>query len=193
MGCNCGGSNIAGSYLDLNAFSSLTKDAMEAISKLARAPIKGAEILVGPIATPDGTVYTGALWSPPNSNSGFLYVPLGAQTFNLSVSYDKIASIVTIQDWLSEGAKLLVSHRWKLSISPKNSYNRCAMLIGEPELVGKVDPDWDKESIKSCWVDCLKRHAGSCFAICEATGWGGAVCLACIGGSALCCKINCHC
>ena len=189
MGCGCGGGRNVGSYLSAEQFQELAKIAGDAFKK-HRDPVDAKDIKIGPIVTPDGTIYTGAIASRTGSEIGHVHIPVGKYNFDLTATHDSSAHTVTIEDQLSEGDKVLIAHSWTIYIPPKDALNRQGYLVGEPKTV-KIDDSLSGS--RDCFIECLKRHAPDCIGLCEATGWGNAACLACIGGSAICCKISCHC
>ena len=188
MGCGCGSGRNVGSYLSEKGFGALVAQAGTAFAR-KRIPIDVHDIVIGPIVTPDGTIYTGAIVLEKNAAAGHVHVPLGKYSFDMTVRQDSGAHTITVEDELREGDTVLVSTSWTLYIPPKDALNRQGYLVGEPT----VTVDAGLSASKDCFINCLKRHAPGCIGLCEATGWGNAACLACIGGSAICCKINCHC
>jgi hypothetical protein len=188
MECGCGSARNVGSYLTEKGFAAVVAQAGAAFAR-KRIPVDAQDIVIGAIVTPGGALYTGAIAMQKNASAGHVHIPVGKYSFDLTAHHDSGAHTITVEDEFRDGDKVLVSSKWTLYIAPPDALNRQGYLVSEPE----VHVDASLSASKDCFINCLKRHAPGCIGLCEATGWGNAACLACIGGSAICCKINCHC
>jgi hypothetical protein len=144
----------------------------------------------GAVRTPAGDVLNAALAMGGTNAApvGAFYTEVGGYQVAAVGSVDSNDSSVHNYKAVMGKTDAIITAKWKVMSQAFGSgrVNSGGVVYGVD--VDCEDPFADN---RDCIIDCIKRHAPDCIWICQTLGFEA--CVACAGGTAACCLINCHC